>query len=544
MIRITQLKLPVGHTEEDLYQKIARTLGTDKKNIKCAHIRRQSLDARKKPELFYSYTIDAELSLPNEKRYQNTAARRKYEKTLIQKAKNAQYVIPGKDGYRFVEPGEQKLSAPPVIVGAGPAGLFCALMLARHGYCPLVLERGQDVLHRQKTVEHFWQTGQLDPLSNVEFGEGGAGTVSDGKLNTVVKDPCGRNRLVLEIFREFGAEEGVLYQNKPHIGTDVLCHIVRRMRQEIIRLGGEIRFGCQVTDLLLDQGQVCGVVTGQGGSISTHSIVLAIGHSARDTFSMLQKRGIPMSAKAFAVGLRIQHPQAMINYAQYGKETVDFPGAADYKLTWKASNGRGVYSFCMCPGGYVVNASSEQGMLAVNGMSYHDRAGLNANSALIVTVTPEDYPGEGSLAGVEFQRMLEKQAFREGNGKIPVQLYQDFLDGKESVALGDVVPQMKGGWAFGRLHQVLPSALTKALGEGIRGFGQVIPGFDRADAVLAGVESRSSSPVRIWRDEQMESAVKGLYPCGEGAGYAGGITSAAMDGVRVAEAIASRYQPL
>lgn len=251
-----------------------------------------------------------------------------------------------------------------------------------------------------------------------------------------------------------------------------------------------------------------------------------------------------MSAKAFAVGLRIQHPQAMINYAQYGKETVDFPGAADYKLTWKASNGRGVYSFCMCPGGYVVNASSEQGMLAVNGMSYHDRAGLNANSALIVTVTPEDYPGEGSLAGVEFQRMLEKQAFREGNGKIPVQLYQDFLDGKESVALGDVVPQMKGGWAFGRLHQVLPSALTKALGEGIRGFGQVIPGFDRADAVLAGVESRSSSPVRIWRDEQMESAVKGLYPCGEGAGYAGGITSAAMDGVRVAEAIASRYQPL
>lgn len=530
MIRITQLKLPVGHTEDELYQKIAKILRTDKKNIKRACIRRQSLDARKKPDLFYSYTIDAELSLP-------------CSKTFLQKAKNVQLVVLGEDCYHFVKPGKQKLLAPPVIIGTGPAGLFCALMLARHGYCPLVLERGHDVLHRQKTVELFWQAGRLDPSSNVQFGEGGAGTFSDGKLNTLVKDPCFRNRLVLEIFREFGAEEAVLYQNKPHIGTDALCHIVRRMREEILRLGGDIRFGCQVTDLILEQGRVCGVVTGQGERIPSQSVVLAIGHSARDTFSMLQKRGIPMSAKAFAVGLRIQHPQAMINYAQYGQETVGSLGAADYKLTWKAANGRGVYSFCMCPGGYVVNASSEPEMLAVNGMSYHDRAGINANSAMIVTVTPDDYPCKGSLAGMEFQRMLERQAFQAGKGKIPVQLYKDFLNGRKSSSLGDVLPQMKGGWEFGPLHQILPPALTEALREGIQAFGQVIPGFDRADAVLAGIESRTSSPVRIWRDDQMESAVKGLYPCGEGAGYAGGITSAAMDGVRVAEAIASRYQP-
>lgn len=250
-----------------------------------------------------------------------------------------------------------------------------------------------------------------------------------------------------------------------------------------------------------------------------------------------------MSSKAFAVGLRIQHPQSMINRVQYGREDAGFLGSADYKLTWKAAGGRGVYSFCMCPGGYVVNASSEQGMLAVNGMSYHDRAGLNANSALIVTVTPEDYPGDGPLAGMEFQRLLERKAFEAGNGKIPVQLYGDFINKRDSYKLGDVAPQMKGMWTFGNLHQVLPSVLTAALREGICGFGQIIPGFDRLDAVLAGVESRTSSPVRIWRDERLESAVKGLYPCGEGAGYAGGITSAAMDGVRTAEAIASCYQP-
>lgn len=543
MIRITQLNLPAGHTKEELYRKAAGILRIEPERIAAVHIRRQSLDARKKPELFYSYTVDVELAAPGKNGRTDKASQKKLEKTLVHKAKNVRILVPGENTYRFAGLGERKLSHPPVIVGAGPAGLFCGLMLARHGYRPLILERGQDVLHRQKAVEHFWKTGELDIRSNVQFGEGGAGTFSDGKLNTLVKDPNGRNRLVLEIFREFGAEESILYQNKPHIGTDLLCLVVKRMREEILRLGGEIRFECQVADLRLEQGRVCGVTTEWGEQIPCQAAVFAIGHSARDTFSMLWRQNVPMSSKAFAVGLRIQHPQSMINRVQYGREDAGFLGSADYKLTWKAAGGRGVYSFCMCPGGYVVNASSEQGMLAVNGMSYHDRAGLNANSALIVTVTPEDYPGDGPLAGMEFQRLLERKAFEAGNGKIPVQLYGDFINKRDSYKLGDVAPQMKGMWTFGNLHQVLPSVLTAALREGICGFGQIIPGFDRLDAVLAGVESRTSSPVRIWRDERLESAVKGLYPCGEGAGYAGGITSAAMDGVRTAEAIASCYQP-
>lgn len=538
MIRITQLKLPIGHAQKDLTDQAAKALRISPEWISVIHICRQSLDARKKPDLFYSYTVDVRLKMSHKPQGKTE---RKWEQAIVHTIKNTRISLSPRERYHFAVTGTQGLFHPPVIIGTGPAGLFCGLMLARHGYRPILLERGLDVEERKLRVDHFWKTGELDVRSNVQFGEGGAGTFSDGKLNTLVKDPQGRNRLVLEIFREFGAAGDILYRNKPHIGTDVLSRIVKNMREEIIRLGGEVRFGCQAARILTKQGRVLGVLTEQGEQLWAEAVVLAIGHSARDTFAMLMDCGVSMSAKAFAVGLRIQHPQRMINLSQYGREEAGELGAADYKLTGKSAQGRGVYSFCMCPGGYVVNASSEPGRLAVNGMSYHDRSGRNANSALIVTITPQDFPDATPLGGVAFQRRLEELAYRTAGGRIPIQLYGDFLAGRVSSALGDIVPQMKGGWAFSDLHQVLPSFLCEALQEGIESFGQRIHGFDRKDAILAGVESRTSSPVRIWRDEGLENEIRGLYPCGEGAGYAGGITSAAMDGIRVAEAIAGKY---
>ncbi|MCD8121548.1 MAG: FAD-dependent monooxygenase [Clostridiales bacterium] len=550
MIRISQLKLPVEHTEEDLRRKVAKLLRISADEIRALHIRRRSLDARKKPVLFYSYLVDVEAA---------------HESAVVKKAKNLQITLPKDPTYRFPACGDRQLKNPPLIVGAGPAGLFAGLLLARHGYCPVILERGEDVDSRTEKVSRFWRNGILDTHTNVQFGEGGAGTFSDGKLNTLVKDPCGRNRLVLETFCAFGADAEILYEQKPHLGTDVLAGIVRSMREEIIRLGGTVRFGCQVTDLLTEEGRIQGVIVesqARAGSvcrnrrgtseacadgreiIPAQAVILAIGHSARDTFQMLANHGVLMDAKAFAVGLRIQHPQSMINRSQYGREDAGMLGAASYRLTRQTSGGRGVYSFCMCPGGYVVNASSEEGRLAVNGMSYHNRAGINANSALIVTVTPEDYPDQTPLGGVAFQRELEERAFAAASGSIPVQLYDDFRNNRVSRMVGDVEPQMQGAWAFADVRSIMPETLNRALLEAMEQFGRVIDGFDRPDAVLAGIESRTSSPVRIWRNEQLESPLRGLFPCGEGAGYAGGITSAAMDGVKVAEAVAAQYRPL
>lgn len=546
MIRVNQLKLPVEHKQEDLKKKAARTLRITPEQIERLEIRRRSLDGRKKPELFYSYTVDIKTAR---------------EEQVLHRAKNSQAAICREKPYTFPKPGEEKLFSPPVIAGAGPAGLFAGLMLARAGYRPVILERGEDVDSRRKRVDEFWKTGNLDVRSNVQFGEGGAGTFSDGKLNTLVKDPLMRNRLVLEIFCEFGADPSILYDSKPHIGTDVLSGIVKAMRQEIVRLGGQVRFCCQVTDLVTEGGQICGVKVRQQERkpdenteeneddklqekeefLPAQAVILAVGHSARDTFSMLEEKKIPMDAKSFAVGLRIQHPQPLINLSQYGREKAGSLGAASYKLTRQTSTSRGVYSFCMCPGGYVVDASSEKGHLAVNGMSYHARDGKNANSALIVTVTPEDFPEAGPLGGVAFQRSLEKLAYQAADGRIPVQLYEDYRAGRMSRQLGEIEPQMRGRWAFGNLREVMPEKLNLALLEAMEGFGQMIRGFDRPDALFAGIESRTSSPVRIWRNEEMESKVRGLYPCGEGAGYAGGITSAAMDGVKVAEAIVRRF---
>lgn len=526
MIRINQLKLPVDHTEEALWAKAAKTLKIPVKDIRSIQIIKQSVDARKKEEIHFTYSIDVETTK---------------EEYVIHKAKSGDIGMSEIKEYSFPKPGIEQMASRPVIIGAGPAGLFCGLMLARHGYRPLLLERGESVEKRREAVDLFWNGGTLKPDCNVQFGEGGAGTFSDGKLNTLVKDPLMRNRKVLELFVEFGADPSILYVNKPHIGTDVLSGIVRGMREEIINLGGEVRFNSRVTDFIVKDGRMQGVMVDEEEEIPTEVLVLAIGHSARDTFEVLNKRGIPMEAKAFAVGLRIQHPQESINRSQYGTGNHPVLGPADYKLTHQCTNGRGVYTFCMCPGGYVVNASSEEHRLAVNGMSYHKRDGVNANSALIVTVTPEDFGSTTPLAGIAYQRRLEEAAFLSSSGKIPVQLYGDFKKNQLSKVFGNVEPAFKGLYDFANIRELLPEYLAESLIQGVEAFERRIHGFSRPDAILAGVESRTSSPVRIPRGDTFECSISGIYPCGEGAGYAGGITSAAMDGLKVAEAIASRF---
>ena len=527
MIRMNQLKLPVDHTQEALWAKAAKALKIPVKDIRSIQIIKQSVDARKKEDIHFTYSIDVE----TEK-----------EESVVHKAKSRDIGISEKKEYVFPKPGTKKMTDRPVIIGTGPAGLFCGIMLARHGYQPLLLERGESVEKRMEAVDLFWKGGMLRPDCNVQFGEGGAGTFSDGKLNTLVKDPLMRNRKVLELFVEFGADPSILYVNKPHIGTDVLSGIVKGMREEIIRLGGEVRFNSTVTDFIIEDNRLHGVVINEKERIMAEVLVLAIGHSARDTFEILNKRKVPMEAKAFAVGLRIQHPQESINRSQYGTGSHPILGPADYKLTHQCTKGRGVYTFCMCPGGYVVNASSEEKRLAVNGMSYHKRDGVNANSALIVTVTPEDFGNTTPLAGIAYQRQLEEAAFLSCSGKIPVQLYGDFKKNQPSKDFGSVEPAFKGACGFANIREFLPEYLSESLIEGVEAFDRRIRGFSRPDAILAGVESRTSSPVRIPRDEAFECSVKGIYPCGEGAGYAGGITSAAMDGLKVAEAIATGFQ--
>ena len=433
----------------------------------------------------------------------------------------------------------------PIIIGFGPAGMFAALKLSEAGLRPVVYERGDKVEIRQQKVNSFWGGGELDTESNVQFGEGGAGTFSDGKLNTVIKDPTGRIRNVLETFVRFGADADILCSNKPHIGTDVLAVVVKNIREYCESLGAQILFRHRLEDIELEAGGIRTVTVydmAEDKRITRkcENVCLAIGHSARDTFEMLEKRNINMAAKSFAVGLRLEHPQSFINYNAYGDSVYKMP-AADYKVTYQTEAGRGVYSFCMCPGGYVVNASSEKNMLAVNGMSYSGRNSSNANSAIIVTVTPDDYGNNGALAGMYYQRELEKLAYRYGDGNVPVQLLEDFRQDRISTGFGSVTPNIKGSYSFANLRNVLGTTISDSISEGVKGFAKHIKGFDMEDAVFSGVESRTSSPVRIIRNENCESDIKGLFPCGEGAGYAGGITSAAVDGMKVAERIASEY---
>ncbi|MBQ5857390.1 MAG: NAD(P)/FAD-dependent oxidoreductase [Peptococcaceae bacterium] len=532
MIRISNIKVAAQKDQKKvLEQEICRMLRIKSLAQSSYHIVKKSIDARKKESIQCIYTVDV--------------AGLNDEAKLVAKCKKDNISIAKQERYAEPVHGDKKLANRPVVVGAGPAGLFAALLLAEHGYQPLLLERGQDVDTRSADVEQFWKTGVLNVKSNVQFGEGGAGTFSDGKLNSVIKDI--RCRKVLETFVRFGAPEEILYNAKPHIGTDRLKLVVKAMREAIIAAGGEVRFGAQMTALQIQDGVLTGIEVNGDEKIPCNTAILAIGHSARDTFAGLHQQKIAMEQKAFAIGVRIEHQQKMINMAQYGMEVpYDSLGAADYKLTYQTEAGRAVYSFCMCPGGKVVAAASEDGMLAVNGMSDLARDGENANSALVVNVTPEDFPGNDVLAGVEFQRQWERAAYNlSGSYKAPVQLAGDFLNDKPSTAFGSVIPSYRPDTVFCELKQCLPGFVTEALKEALPAFGRKIKGYDNADAVLTGVETRTSSPVRIVRDEAYQSpSAKGLYPCGEGAGYAGGIMSAAVDGIRLAEQIIKEYAPV
>lgn len=531
MIRISQIKLPIKHSQEDLDYAVRKALGYHKNFRYTYRISKKSIDARK-GDVKYIYCVD--VTMEN-------------EHTYLKGNKNNHIILCSKKEYAFVTPGSERLSHRPVIVGCGPAGLFCAYTLALNGYRPIVIERGSDVDTRMDIVNHFFDTGILDTETNVQFGEGGAGTFSDGKLNTMVKDKFGRNDFVLETFVKFGADEKITYMNKPHIGTDVLSSVVKNMRNETIKLGADFLFNTKLTDIIIKNNHIREIETkdihGNINRMPCDVLVLAIGHSARDTFSMIYNKQMLMEPKAFAVGVRIEHPRKQIDCSQYG-DYMELLPAADYKLATNLDNQRGVYSFCMCPGGYVVNASSEEGYTAVNGMSYSGRDGLNSNTAMIVTVRPEDFPDSTPLGGLLFQRNLERLAFREGQGLIPVQLYGDFKQNVKTTQLGDVIPQTKGQTVTANLRNIFPEYISSSLIKGIDFFSGKIKDYNRADAVLSGVESRTSSPLRILRNDLLESNIGGIYPCGEGAGYAGGITSAAMDGIKVYEAISKIYVPL
>lgn len=529
MLRIGQLKLNPNHDEKAMRNAIAKTLRISETDILKIQIQKRSIDARKKPDIKYVYTVD--VSVANESK-------------VLKKQKGNQVSIATKKEYCFPNAGVEKLKTRPIIIGSGPSGLFCAYMLAEHGYRPIVFERGASVEERMADIEKFWETGVLNTSSNVQFGEGGAGTFSDGKLNTGVKDPFGRNRKVLEIFVENGAPEEILYLNKPHIGTDILIDVVRNMRNQIIAWGGEVHFHSKFVDFEIENEKLKSITIETNGNPQKYEanvLVLAIGHSARDTFQMLYKKKLSMEPKAFAIGVRVEHPQEWINVSQYGEGYPEILPASDYKVVTNLENGRGVYSFCMCPGGYVVNASSEEGMLAVNGMSYHSRAGANANSAIIVTVSPEDYGANHPLSGMHFQRELEKKAYVEGNGAVPVQRFEDYCLNQPSKSLGTVIPQIKGKYRLANVRSIFPENIAESIEMGIKSFDRQICRFSDKDVILSGVESRTSSPVRIVRNDKLEVENTGIYPCGEGAGYAGGITSAAIDGIKIAEIIRGKF---
>ena len=527
MIRVRQIKIEVlSDNSDNLKKEIAKKLKVNVNLINDYKINKQSIDARNKNEIFYVYEVDVDVENEDE---------------IIIKNNNKDIFKTPNEEYKFIVTGEQELKNRPIIIGSGPAGLFAGYMLAEYGYKPLIIERGEKVEERIKTVNLFWETGKLNKESNVQFGEGGAGTFSDGKLNTLVSDTNYRGRKVFETFVECGAPDEILYSYKPHIGTDILVDVVYNMREKIIKMGGSFLYNTCLTDLIIDDGKLKEIEVNYSEKISCSCLVLALGHSSRDTFKMLFDRKLNMEAKPFAVGVRVQHKQDMINLSQYGSKYKDILGSASYKLTHKASNGRGVYSFCMCPGGYVVNASSEENKLVINGMSYNKRDSKNANSAIIVTVFPKDF-GNMPSDGVEYRRRLEEKAYNLGNGKIPVQLLKDFYDNKDSTCFGKVEPVFKGEYQFSNLNKLLTGEVNESLKEAFLSFGKKIKGFSDDDTILAGIESRSSSPVRIIRNDNLESNIKGIYPCGEGAGYAGGITSASMDGIKVAEAIMSKYK--
>jgi len=539
MIRITQIKMPIDCTNEQIENEVLKILNiteTERKVIKRFEIFKRSIDARKSQEApFYVYSINV---------YFND------EKTIWDNNKDKENLelITEDQTYKVEIKNSFKVKHQPVIIGFGPAGIFCSLLLARAGCNPIIIERGRIVSERINDVNEFWKNGKLNLNSNALFGEGGAGTFSDGKLNTLVKDKEMRGRFVMGELVKAGAPEEIMYINKPHIGTDKLRNVVQNIREEIINLGGKFFFESTVTDITIEEGKITGLTINNGYStIKTDHIFLAIGHSARDTFQMLVERGIPMEQKAFAMGLRIEHLQKTINKSQYGDISSEKLGAADYKMAYHTQSGRGVYTFCMCPGGSVIGATSEEGRLAINGMSNYARDGKNANSALLVNVMPEDFGSKDVLAGVEMQRDLEHKAFLLGGSdwKAPIQRVESYLRKmprhlglsipKHAKTNEDIVPSYAGGTKYAILNEILPPFISEAIGEGIIAFDRKMKGFATPEAILTGVETRSSSPVRILRNENMMSKIQGLWPVGEGAGYAGGIMSAAMDGMKAAE---------
>ncbi len=527
MLRLTNVILPLDHPAADLQAAILARLKIPADDLVRTTIFRRGYDARKRSAITLVYTLDVEV---------------KNESALLARLKDVPNVGVAPDTtYQFVTHAPAHIDKRPVIIGFGPCGIFAALILAQMGFRPIVLERGKVVRERTKDTWGLWRKRELNPESNVQFGEGGAGTFSDGKLHSGIKDPKHYGRKVLTEFVKAFAPEEILYVSKPHIGTFRLVKMVQAMRETIESLGGEFRFEAKVADLDIDQGQVRGVVLASGERIATDHVVLAVGHSARDTFQMLHERGVYVEAKPFSIGFRIEHPQSLIDRARFGK-FAGHPllGAADYKLVHHCSNGRTVYSFCMCPGGTVVAATSEPERVVTNGMSQYSRNERNANSGIVVGITPEDYPG-GPLAGIDLQRELESRAFVLGgrNYDAPGQLVGDFIAGKPSTEFGSVVPSYKPGVHLTDLAPSLPSYAIEAIREALPAFDRQIRGYAMRDAVLTGVETRTSSPVRIKRQDNFQSVnTKGLYPAGEGAGYAGGILSAAVDGIKVAEAVA------